>query len=80
MEQTSVEWFVEEMFKQGYLNDKPLTVTNIEYFVKQAKQMELEQRKTDYRAGWNDNRSKDLNCEFYLTKHLTDSHKKTTDK
>ena len=43
MEQTSVEWFVEEMFKQGYLNDKPLTVTNVEHFVKQAKQREIEQ-------------------------------------
>jgi len=37
---TAVEWFVEEMFNQGYLNDKPLTVNNIEYFVKQAKEME----------------------------------------
>jgi hypothetical protein len=40
---TAVEWFVKEMFKQGYLNDKPLTVKNIEYFVKQAKEMEKEQ-------------------------------------
>ena len=40
---TAVEWLVEEMFKQGYLNDKPLTVNNIEYFVKQAKEMEKEQ-------------------------------------
>jgi hypothetical protein len=40
---TAVEWFVEEMFNQGYLNDKPLTVNNIEYFVKQAKEMEKEQ-------------------------------------
>ena len=37
---TAVEWLVEEMFNQGYLNDKPLTVNNIEYFVKQAKEME----------------------------------------
>jgi hypothetical protein len=40
---TAVEWFVEEMFNQGYLNDKPLTVNNIEYFVKQAKEMFEEQ-------------------------------------
>ena len=40
---TAVEWFVEEMFKQGYLNDKPLTIKNIESFVKQAKEMEKEQ-------------------------------------
>ena len=40
---TAVEWFVEEMFNQGYLNDKPLTVNNIEYFVKQANKMFEEQ-------------------------------------
>jgi hypothetical protein len=40
---TAVEWFVEEMFNQGYLNNKPLTVNNIESFVKQAKEMEKEQ-------------------------------------
>jgi hypothetical protein len=40
MKQTAVEWLVEEMFKQGYLNDKPLTIKNIESFVKQAKEME----------------------------------------
>jgi len=43
MKQTAVEWLVEEMFKQGYLNDKQLTVTNIEHFVEQAKEMEKEQ-------------------------------------
>jgi hypothetical protein len=43
MKQTAVEWLVEEMFNQGYLNDKPLTVNNIEYFVKQAKEMERQQ-------------------------------------
>jgi len=42
MEQTAVEWFVGEMFKQGYLNDKPLTVVNIEHFVKQSKEIEKE--------------------------------------
>ena len=41
---TAVEWFVEEMFKQGYFNDTPLTVKNIEHFVKQAKEMEKEQK------------------------------------
>jgi len=35
------------MFKQGYFNDTPLTVKNIEHFVKQAKEMEKEQRKKD---------------------------------
>jgi hypothetical protein len=41
--QTAVEWLVEEMFKQGYLNDKPLTIKNIERFVEQAKEMEKKQ-------------------------------------
>jgi hypothetical protein len=41
--QTAVEWLVEEMFKQGYLNDKPLTIKNIERFVNQAKEMEKQQ-------------------------------------
>jgi hypothetical protein len=40
---TAVEWFVEEMFKQGYFNDKPLTVNSIEYFVKQANKIFEEQ-------------------------------------
>ena len=43
MKQTAVEWFVEEMFKQGYFNDKQLTISNIKHFVKQAKEMEKEQ-------------------------------------
>jgi hypothetical protein len=51
MDQTAVEWFVEEMFNQGYLNDKPLTVNNIEYFVNQAKEMEKEQIKEAYLSG-----------------------------
>lgn len=40
---TAVEWFVKEMFNQGYLNDGPLTVANIEHFVQRAKEMEKEQ-------------------------------------
>jgi hypothetical protein len=37
---TPVEWFAEEMFKQGYFNDKQLTISNIKHFVKQAKELE----------------------------------------
>jgi hypothetical protein len=47
---TAVEWFVGEMFKQGYLNDSPLTVANIEHFVKQAKEMEKDQIMGAYQA------------------------------
>jgi|688.fasta_scaffold622105_1 hypothetical protein len=49
---TAVKWLVEEMFKQSYLNDKPLTVNNIEYFVKQAEEMEKEQRIKVYQLGY----------------------------
>lgn len=71
MEQTAVQRFFMALQIRGLLPNEDF----IEAY-NQAKEMELEQRKTDYRAGWDDNRSKDLNCEFYLTKHLTDSHKK----
>jgi hypothetical protein len=52
MDQTAVEWFVEEMFKQGYFNDKPLTVTNITYFANIAKEMEAKQRQEDTNNGY----------------------------
>jgi HEPN domain-containing protein len=58
MNQSAVEWFVEEMFNQGYLNDKPLTIKNIERFVNQAKEMEKEQIMDAYNNG--DNRSAEL--------------------
>jgi hypothetical protein len=60
---TAVEWFVEEMFKQGYFNDTPLTVKNIEHFVKQAKEMEKEQRKKDFVNGYKA-RAKESNLIF----------------
>ena len=40
-----------------------------------AKEMELEQRKEDFRRGWH-GKHKDFNCEFYLTKYLTNDFKK----
>lgn len=40
---TPVEWFVRQMFLQGYLNDSPMTAVNINHFVRQAKEMEKEQ-------------------------------------
>jgi hypothetical protein len=52
MNQTAVEWFVEEMFNQGYLNDKPMTVANINYFVNIAKSMEVKQRQEDTNNGY----------------------------
>ena len=52
MNQTAVEWFVEEMFKQGYFNDKPMTVANINYFANIAKSMEAKQRQEDTNHGY----------------------------
>ncbi len=52
MNQTAVEWFVEEMFKQGYFYDKPMTVVNINYFANIAKEMEAKQRQEDTNHGY----------------------------
>jgi hypothetical protein len=52
IEQTALEWFVEEMFKQGYFNDKPMTVANINYFANIAKEMEAKQRQEDTNHGY----------------------------
>jgi hypothetical protein len=52
MDQTAVEWFVEEMFKQGYFDDKPLTVANITYFANIAKALEAKQRQEDTNNGY----------------------------
>ena len=49
---TAVECLVEEMFKQGYFNDKPMTVANINYFANIAKSMEVKQRQEDTNHGY----------------------------
>jgi hypothetical protein len=65
----TVEWLEFEINRRGPKEDNPPQWLKELY--KQAKEMEQEQRKKDYRAGWNDNKHKDWNCEFYLEKHLT---------
>jgi hypothetical protein len=52
MDQTAVEWFVGQMFLQGYLNDSPMTIVNINHFVRQAKEMEAKQRQEDTNHGY----------------------------
>ena len=38
--QSSVEWLVEQMFKQGYFDgNKPLTFTNLDHLQQEAKAM-----------------------------------------
>jgi hypothetical protein len=51
MDKTAVEWFVGQMFLQGYLNDSPMTAVNINHFVRQAKEMEEKQRQEDKLTG-----------------------------
>jgi hypothetical protein len=67
---TGVNYLIKELF----------TVQNEDFdfneVFKKALEIEAQQRKKDYRAGWHDNRSKSLNCEFYLEKYLTNDFKK----
>ena len=47
---TSIEWLIEEMFKQGYFDgNKPLTFTNLDHLQQQAKEMHKQEIKT----AWN---------------------------
>jgi len=62
---TAVEWLVEEMFKQGYLNDKPLTIKNIESFVKQANKMFEEQIIDAYRINPNNENWSNSGIDYY---------------
>ena len=44
MNQTAVEWLIEQMFKQGYFDgNKPLSITNLDHLQHQAKEMEKKQ-------------------------------------
>ena len=65
---TAVEWLYIELWKQ---NDFSLPSNLLE----QAKEMELEQRKEDFRKGWQGNKHKDWNCEFYLIKYINNDFK-----
>jgi hypothetical protein len=41
MAQTSVEWLIDQMFKQGFFDgNKPLTFTNLDHLQQEAKEME----------------------------------------
>jgi hypothetical protein len=64
---TAVEWFYDEI--------KHIVPNDYVKKYEQAKEMEKEQRKNDFRAGWNGNKHKDWNCEFYLQEHLTNQFK-----
>ena len=60
--QTAVERLYEKMFIHH-------GIITIEEF-NQAKEMEVAQKKEYFRIGWNANKHKTWNCEFYLIKHF----------
>ena len=62
-EKSTLEWLESQI-------DLDVSKSTILSLIQQAKALELEQRKKDYRAGWYDNKHKSWNCEFYLEKHL----------
>ena len=43
--QSSIDWFLDELIKEGYIKKLPVTQ------LQQAKEMEKEQRISDFRAG-----------------------------
>ena len=64
---TAITWLVSEL--------PHLEAELLKKIIKQAKEMENAQRKNDFRAGWNGNKHKDWNCEFYLIKHINNDFK-----
>jgi hypothetical protein len=66
---TAVERLQAKLWENNMLTNDDLKL------FKEAKEMEKEQRKNDFRAGWNGNKHKDWNCEFYLQVHLTNQFK-----
>jgi len=70
MKQTAVEWLIQEL-KENSL----LTFDEWKDIFQQAKEMEKEQRRQDFRAGWHGNKHKDWNCEFYLEKYISNDFK-----
>jgi hypothetical protein len=71
MNKSIVEWFANRISHGGLVTKKQFNE-----LLEQAKEMEEEQRKKDFRAGWHGNKHKDWNCEFYLQGHLTNQFQK----
>ena len=68
---TAVEWFYDKI--KGM--DTAVSIYRFKELFEQAKELELEQRKEDFRKGWQGNKHKDWNCEFYLIKHINNDFK-----
>jgi hypothetical protein len=53
---TSIEWLIDQMFRQGYFDgNKPLSITNLDHLQQQA----VEMHKEEIKNAW-DNRNKDV--------------------
>lgn len=69
MQQTAVDWLIDQMFKQGYFDgNKPLSITNLDHLQHQAKLMEKHQIEKAWQYGqwdgWN-KRENDYNPNYY---------------
>ena len=79
-EQSVIEWFLDEQIKNNSelvkgFRTLPEYESHQRKLREEAKNREFLQRQNDFRAGWNGNKHKDWNCEFYLQKHLNETFK-----
>ena len=52
MKQSSIDWLVDQMFKQGFFDgNKPLSYTTLDHLQHQAKEMHKEEIKVAYLEG-----------------------------
>ena len=50
--QTSIEWLIDQMLKQGYFDgNKPLSITNLDHLQHEAKQMHKEEIIITFNSG-----------------------------
>ena len=70
--QTSIEWLIDQMFKQGYFDgNTPLSITNLDHLQYQAKQMHKEEIVNAWIA--TDNELQRLSAEEYYQKTYGDN-------
>lgn len=72
---TDVDMYDEEDNEKVEFWNAFKSCTDLSEYINKAKEMELEQRKEDFRKGWHGNKSKEWNCEFYLIKHINNDFK-----
>jgi hypothetical protein len=64
---TAVEFLVETLDQNHAII---MNYVDLQKLIEKAKEMEKEQKKEYFRIGWNSNKHKTWNCEFYLIKHF----------